>query len=95
MSLEILIADSSTCITPDRSEPPESFLMPMEFTTADLGHPCGYKKGHWLDAGMARLTVRSDSAEHHYCLECAKALLIQGAEQLRLLIAGSNLLSGV
>ena len=93
MSLEILIGESVTLAAPGQSVPPESLLMPMEFTTAGHAHLCGYNRQHWLEAGMVRLTVRSNNDEHHYCLECANTLLIQGIGQLQIFLAGLSGLS--
>ncbi len=93
MSLEILIGESLTVDALGQSVPPESFLMPMEFTTVGQAQLCGYNRQHWLDAGMVRLTVRSNNDEHHYCLECANTLLIQGIGQLQIFLAGLNGLS--
>ena len=93
MSLEILIGESLTVGAPGQSLPPESFLVPMEFTTAGHAHLCGYDSQHWLDAGMVRLTVRSNNDEHHYCLKCANRLLSQGVGQLQTFLSGLSRLS--
>ena len=67
----------------DEQFAPESLLSPMELTTADRGRRRGYNNNHWLDEGMARLTIRSKNNEQHYCLKCAKALLTEGTEHSR------------
>jgi len=71
----------------------ESVLVAMEFTMASGPHECGNNREHRLERGMARLTVREDKAEHHYCLECARSFLAQGVEQLQVLLAGANRLA--
>ena len=71
----------------------ESVLVSMEFTLASRSHRCGYDKRHRIDAGAARLTIRDDDEEHHYCVQCAKALLVQGADQLQMLLEGTKRLA--
>jgi hypothetical protein len=93
MNLEIFIGETLAVDAPVQSVPPESLLMPMEFTTAAHAHLCGYNSRHWLDAGMVRLTVRGNNDEHHYCLECANTLLSRGADQLQIFLAGLSELS--
>jgi hypothetical protein len=73
----------------------ESILVPMEFTTANCSHECGYNGGHRIERGTARLTIRDEHDEHHLCLQCARTFLVQGAEQLRLLLAGADRLSSI
>ena len=58
----------------------------MEITTAGRGHDCRYNKKHRLKKGFKRLTVRSDGNDHHYCLDCAKIFLMNGAERLKELL---------
>ena len=60
----------------------ESILVSMEFTTANCSHECGYNGGHRIERRAARL-------------RCAKRFLVQGAEQLRLLLAGADRLSNI
>jgi hypothetical protein len=67
----------------------------MEFTTAGRPHECGYNSSHQIETGAARLTITDDDKEHHLCLQCARAFLAQGAEQLRLLMAGAQRLSNI
>jgi len=74
---------------------PESILVPMEFTMTSHSHQCGHNRGHRIETGMARLTIREDNKEHHLCLQCAQSFLAQGAEQLRTLLAGAQRLSDI
>lgn len=73
-----------------RDTPPESLLLSMEFTIAAEFHRCGYNFDHSVESGMARLTIRDNGEEHHYCLQCARTLLTQSAEQLQLLQTGAD-----
>ncbi len=73
----------------------ELILVSMEFTTASRSHGCGYNGGHRIERGTARLTIRDEHDEHHLCLQCARTFLVQGAEQLRLLLDGADRLSNI
>jgi hypothetical protein len=73
-----------------RETPPESLLLCMEFTIAGQLHRCGYNFEHFVQPGMARLTIRNKGEEHHYCLQCARTLLMQSADHLQLLQTGAD-----
>jgi len=73
----------------------ESILVSMEFTTAGGSHECGHNEVHRIERGSVRLTIRDEDDEHHLCLQCAKFLLVQGAEQLRFLLTGADRLSNI
>jgi hypothetical protein len=40
---------------------------------------------------MLRLMIKKDGCEHHYCLLCAKTLILQGARRLGVLLADLDL----
>lgn len=73
-----------------RETPPESLLLSMEFTVAGQVHRCGYNSEHSVEPGKARLTIRRRSEIHHYCLQCARTLLMQSADQLQLFQTGAD-----
>ncbi|HZP32833.1 MAG TPA: hypothetical protein VFB23_05645 [Candidatus Acidoferrales bacterium] len=73
---------------------PKSVLASMEITIAGRAHDCRYNKNHRLEKGMSRLTIKDDGDEHHYCLSCARAFLLQGNERLRVLLSDVERLLG-
>jgi len=74
----------------------ESILVPMEFTTASHAHECGYDDRHSLETGMARLTILDEHGEeHHYCLNCARAFLREGLEQVQVLLEAAKRLADI
>ncbi len=73
---------------------PKSVLVSMEITIVGRAHDCRYNKNHRLEKGMSRLTIKEDGDEHHYCLPCARAFLLQGTERLRALLADVEQLLG-
>lgn len=52
-----------------------SLTLSMSFTTAGRAHGCRHNEKHRLSKGDARLTIKSDGDEHHYCLFCARKFL--------------------
>lgn len=65
---------------------PRSVVASMKITVVARAHACRHNKGHRLEKGMQRLTVRSDGADHHYCLTCATGFLTRGVVELQELL---------
>jgi hypothetical protein len=82
---------SGNCAMPSA----ETVLVSMEFTTVSRSHECDVNKSHHLETGMASLTIRDDDGQRHLCLECAKALLVQGVAHLELLLEGATRLADI
>lgn len=51
--------------------PRKSLLVSMAITTAGRAHDCRYNKNHRIEKGDRRLTIKVDSDDHNYCLDCA------------------------
>lgn len=63
----------------------------MQWTVAGRAHDCRNNKGHRLEKGDRRLTVKEDGSELHYCATCAKSFLANDIKRLQdLLTAGDT-----
>ncbi len=72
---------------------PRSLIVSMHITAAGRAHDCRYNKNHRIQKGVKRLTIKSESGEHHYCLACAKAFLLKDVERLQALLSEVDTLS--
>jgi hypothetical protein len=65
---------------------PRSLIVTMEWTIARRAHDCRNNRGHRIDKGNNRLTVKEDGDEHHYCVTCAKTFLSSDIKRLAQLL---------
>ena len=65
---------------------PRSLIVSMTITNAGRAHSCRQDDGHKILKGDARLTIKSDGDDHHYCLACAQKFLEADIMNLRRLL---------
>ena len=62
---------------------PRSLIVSMTITNAGRAHSCRQNDAHKIVKGDARLTIKSDGDDHHYCLSCAQKFLEADIVNLR------------
>jgi hypothetical protein len=53
----------------------KSFIKSIEITHAKRKHPCKHNKGHIINAGDNRLTLKVNRSFENFCVECAEISL--------------------
>jgi hypothetical protein len=73
----------------------KSLLVSMTITEAKQAHNCRFNKKHRIEKGDARLTIKQDRNDHHYCLSCARKFIAKDIERLRSIQVEVDKLLGV
>lgn len=65
---------------------PKSFVAKLSIDNALSSHNCQHNSAHRIHKGDARLKVRVERSDEHYCLTCAKQFLEMDVEKLQALL---------
>ncbi|CAN5811540.1 hypothetical protein BH11GEM2_BH11GEM2_04920 [soil metagenome] len=61
----------------------KTLLCRIEVDTAKSSHTCRRNEAHKIAKGERRLKVRDGRSWKHYCLDCARQILMRDTEKLR------------